>query len=72
MKKIGELNAVAGNFVIYYDADDKCHYKLYNKWYYHGWHKELLQKCSCLSDCTKWINNFIKEYDETERMFYNG
>lgn len=67
MKKIGELNALAGLFVLYYDPEDRNHYKLYKKWYDKGWHKKLIEKYANLSSCTDYIANFIYRHDEDKR-----
>ena len=68
MKKIGELNALAGSFVIYYDeADKNNHYKLYKKWYNGGWHRHLIEKYADLFSCTSWVNEFIEYHNEEGR-----
>ena len=68
MKKIGELNALAGSFVIYYDECDRFnHYKLYKKWYDRGWHRKLIEKYGDLYSCTIWINEFIMNHNEERR-----
>lgn len=67
MKKIGELNALAGSFVIYYDEADRNHYKLYQKWYDRGWHRKLIEKYADLFSCIIWINNFIQMHNEDGR-----
>lgn len=68
MKKIGELNALAGSFLIYYDSTEAHnHYKIYNKWYNNGWHKMLVEKYADLFSCTAWINDFISRHNEDGR-----
>ena len=68
MKKIGDLNAMAAHFEIYYDEKAKYNpYKIYNKWYYKGWHKQLIEKYADLFSCTEWINNFIRNHNEDGR-----
>ena len=67
MKKIGELNALAGLFVLYYDAEDRKHYKIYKKWYQIGWHRELIGKFNDLFGCTLWIARFIQKNNEDKR-----
>jgi len=67
MKKIGELNALAGTFVIYYDEADRNHYRLYKKWYNKGWHRQLIVKYADLSSCTYWIHDYINQHDEEGR-----
>jgi len=67
MKKIGELNALAAHFVIYYDNADRNHYKIYQKWWNQGWHKKLIEKYADLFSCTVWINNYISQHNEDGR-----
>lgn len=67
MKKIGELNALAGTFVIYYDETDHNHYKLYKKWFNKGWHRKLIKKYADLASCTWWIHDYINQYNEEGR-----
>lgn len=67
MKKIGELNALAGHFIVCYDEADRNHYKIYHKWYNQGWHKMLVEKYGDLYSCTIWINEFIKQHNEDGR-----
>lgn len=67
MKKIGELNALAGHFIICYDEADRNHYKIYHKWYNNGWHRKLIEKYADLYSCTQRISNYCKDHNENER-----
>lgn len=67
MKKIGELNALAGSFVICYDETKYNHYKLYKKWYDNGWHKKLIDSYADLASCTWAIHDFVWQHNEEER-----
>lgn len=67
MNKIGELNAKAATFVIYYDREDTNPYKVYWKYYENGYHRKLVVKYADLHGCTAWISNFILSHDETSR-----
>lgn len=69
MKKIGELNALAGNFVLYYDEKEKYnHYKIYQReWYNRGWHRKLIDKYADLSSCMQYLARFILYHNEEGR-----
>lgn len=68
MKKIGELNALAGSFIICYDEKEAHnHYKIYHKWYNQGWHKMLVEKYGDLYSCSCWIHNWISQHNEDGR-----
>lgn len=68
MKKIGELNALKGHFVLYYDSNEAHnHYKIYLKWYDTGWHRKLIEKYADLFSCTMWISNYIAKNNEDGR-----
>lgn len=69
MKKIGELNTRAAWFVLYYDDSDKHgnRYKIYQKWYEHGWHKKKVEAYGDLWSCTIWVNEFVSKHNEETR-----
>jgi hypothetical protein len=68
MHKIGMLDTKDVLFEILYDDKAKTNpYKVYNKYWDHGWHKRLLNKYADLASCTAYINNYVMEHNEEER-----
>lgn len=65
MKKIGELNTKFRIFTIYHDEKDRYNpYKVYEKYWDHGWHKKLLVKYGHLASCTAYLHSYVMDHDE--------
>ena len=70
MIKIGELNATAAHFVLYYKEDDKHgnRYQLYRTWFADGTkHRKLVIKYADLLSVTWFINDFIRAHNEEKK-----
>ena len=68
MHKIGMLDTKAVLFEVYYDDKAKTNpYKVYNKYWDHGWHKKLLLKYADLASCVNFINCYVKQNNEESR-----
>lgn len=63
MKKVGELITKEAHFVIYYNEETKKNpYKIYNKWYEHGWHKTKLEEYEDLFSCVLYIEDHVHRH----------
>lgn len=68
MHKIGMLNTKDVLFEIHYDDKVKTNpYKLYEKYWDHGWHKRLLNKYADLASCTWHLHDYTMQHNEESR-----